>query len=117
MNAERAAERRADARKTVVWPARMLHGRINYACVLYDLSAGGAKLRFDRKLSLTAGPVLISCSKIGELWADIVYARGNILGVRFQADREEVAALLSHANRAYRFAAHKPKVGRPRVRP
>ncbi|MGE0733779.1 MAG: PilZ domain-containing protein [Alphaproteobacteria bacterium] len=109
-------DKRASKRRAVVWPARMLQGRVSYACILFDLSTGGAKLRFDRDLTLTRESVLISSPRLGELWADIVHMRGTIVGVRFQGPPEDVAVLLARAKLETGPQKQKPWARRPRRR-
>ena len=97
MQFDQAQERRIGKRRRVVWACRMTQGRVTYAGVLYDVSVGGARLKFDRKLLLKTEPVLIWSPKFGELRGEIVYQRNNVVGVRFLGPRDAVDMLLKRA--------------------
>ena len=95
-SAERVAgtiENRKYHRSTVLWPATLVCRNMPLDCVIFNISANGAKVIVKSALEgVTA--VILSCPRFGDLAADIVWRNQSSIGLRFVAPPEDVAKAL-----------------------
>ena len=86
-------ENRRYHRTTVLWPATLLCRNTSFDCVIFNISANGAKVMIKNKLE-TKTPVILSSSKFGDLAGEVVWQNPNALGIRFFQPPEEIVKLL-----------------------
>lgn len=91
-----AKEQRRHIRKRVLWTARLETKDGALDCIILNVSRSGAKLR------LTVPPLLLQPVKLvmesyGTLPAEIVWQQADNMGIRFDADPDEVAKILGDA--------------------
>jgi hypothetical protein len=97
-------------RANVLWPATLLADGERFDCIILDLSANGARLRVAGSTEALKGLVL-EAPRFGSLMGDVAWRRETELGLRFNDDPEEVAALLGDMLPAVRCVAEKKAVG------
>lgn len=83
------ADRREQQRRTVLWPARLMVGRHEVACQIWNLSLGGARIRCDLPLRVGT-PVSLKIPGIDSLAAHISWGEGDSMGLRFVDDEAHV---------------------------
>ncbi|MBV9522659.1 MAG: PilZ domain-containing protein [Alphaproteobacteria bacterium] len=96
MSAERVEgtlEQRRYHRTTVLWPATLLCRNNSFACVIFNISASGAKVMIKNTLEMKM-PVIISSTRFGDVAGEIVWQNPSALGVRFLAPPEEIIKTL-----------------------
>jgi PilZ domain len=96
MSAERivgTAENRKYHRASVLWPATLLCRNNSFECVIFNISANGAKLMIKNSLEDKAR-VTLSSSRFGAFDGDIVWRSPHSLGIRFLLAPEQVAEVL-----------------------
>ena len=77
-------ERRAFWRTTVLWSGH-LHALGDSAdCVILDVSANGAKLRFSGDVNLTEDSCALEVSRLGVFACEIAWLHGNRAGLSFR---------------------------------
>jgi hypothetical protein len=94
--AERIAgtiENRRYHRSTVLWPATLVWRRNSYDCVIFNISANGARVMIGDAASEMKMVTLCS-PRFGEIEGEIVWRGPSAIGVRFSAPPEEVAKAL-----------------------
>jgi PilZ domain len=94
--AERIAgtiENRKYHRSTVLWPATLLCRNSAFDCVIFNISANGAKVMMGNELEVKT-QVILSSVRFGDLAGEIVWRSPNSIGVRFFASPEDVAKAL-----------------------
>jgi len=85
MIAEEEDNRRGGPRRSVLWPARLLVGRHEFACQIFNLSLGGARIRID--LPLKEGSlVALKAPSRRALEAYVAWSAGDNLGLQFADD-------------------------------
>lgn len=92
-SAERIAgtiENRRYHRSTVLWPATLVFSDTSLDCVIFNISANGAKVIIKGFPESTV-MVTLSCRRFGELETEIVWRNQTSLGLRFMKPPEEVA--------------------------
>jgi hypothetical protein len=83
-------ENRRFHRSTVLWPANLhVYGKV-IDCVVFNISANGAKIICKEAIP-DKTPVTLSSTRFGEFPGEIVWASGTNLGIRFAAAPTEVA--------------------------
>jgi hypothetical protein len=74
---------REHARRSVLWPARLIiAGQRDVRCVVVDLASGGAKLRTETPVAIGKSIKLRSLRFVRE--GCVVWAVGDHIGVRFK---------------------------------
>jgi hypothetical protein len=92
MGAERVEgtiENRRYHRTTVLWPATLQCRNNTYECVIFNISANGAKVMLKNSLEMKT-PVIISSNHFGEIAGEIVWLNPNAIGIRFFSPPEEI---------------------------
>lgn len=75
-------ETRVYRRRSVLWPAKLLIGRHEISCQIWNLSLGGARVRVD--LPIQQGTDLIlSIEGRGQLSATVVWSENEAMGLDF----------------------------------
>lgn len=95
-NAKRVAgtiENRRYRRSTVLWPATVICRHSAFDCVIFNISANGAKIMI-KNVPEDATSVILSCRRFGDLEAEIMWRNQNAIGLRFAASPEDVAKAL-----------------------
>ena len=77
--------RRRQHRRSVLWPARLVVGRHEFACQIWNLSLGGARIRCDLPLRV-GSPVTLSVAGKRALDAHVSWSEGDSLGLSFVDD-------------------------------
>ena len=96
MSAERnlgTVENRKYRRASVLWPATLLCRNNSFECVIFNMSANGAKVMIKNSLEDKAR-VTLSCTHFGALEGDIVWRSPSAIGIRFVLAPEHVAQAL-----------------------
>ncbi len=96
MGAERivgTAENRRYHRASVLWPATLLCRNNSFECVIFNISANGAKLMIKNSLEDKAR-VTLSSPRFGAFDGDVVWRSPGSLGIRFLLAPEQVAEVL-----------------------
>ncbi len=97
MEAEkRHSELRRCERTTVWWSGALVYREQIVACVIVNISAGGAMVRVEDPAFLMTS-VMLRNSRIGELAAEILWRQDGEMGLRFADDPETVAEIIGRA--------------------
>ena len=89
------AEQRRHIRKRVLWAARLDTAEGPFNCVILNVSRSGAKLRLPAATTISSRePIQLVLEAFGELRAEIVWQRGDKMGIRFTTDPDQVAAII-----------------------
>jgi hypothetical protein len=86
-------ENRRYPRSTVLWPATLVWRRNMYDCIVFNISANGAKVMIkdaaeDMKMVTLCSP------RFGEFEGEIVWRAPGAVGLRFSASPDEVTKIL-----------------------
>ena len=93
---EQSSETRRFERTTVLWSGQLLFDDQSVACVIVNISSGGAMLRSgDPAIFVTS--VVLRSSRIGDLAAEVVWRQDEEIGLKFVDDPEIVAGVLGRA--------------------
>jgi PilZ domain len=88
---ERMKERRRYERKRLLWAATVEVRGQRFEGMIVDLSAGGARIRFDAPVA-TGDELTLVLKQLDELGAKVVWQREGEAGLQFLLAPEEVAA-------------------------
>jgi len=91
--AEAMMERRAYERRNVQWSARIVLPEGAFACTVYDLSLGGARVRLVAQLQKNQR-VRLDLEKIATLNAEVVWLGIGMVGIRFTDDAAYIGRTL-----------------------
>ena len=93
---EQPPEIRRFDRTTVLWSGQLVYREQIVACVIVNISAGGAMVRSeDTAFYMTS--VVLRNSRIGDLAAEVLWRQGDELGLKFADDPETVAGIIGRA--------------------
>lgn len=92
---ENSEHRRFD-RTTVLWSGQLVFQEQAVACVIVNISAGGAMVRTEDAAYCQTSVVLRN-EHIGDLAAQVVWRQNKELGLKFSDDPETVAGFLGQA--------------------
>jgi hypothetical protein len=93
---ERPVENRRFERTKVLWSGHLIYREQSVGCIIVNIAAGGAMVRSDDP-AFVMTPVVLRNSRIGDLTAEVVWRRGNELGLKFVDNPETVAAIIGRA--------------------
>lgn len=93
---ERPSEYRRYERTTVLWSGNLVYRDQSVACIIVNISAGGAMVRADDP-AFVMSPVVLRNSRIGDLIAEVMWRRDDELGLKFVDDPETVAEIIGRA--------------------
>ena len=86
-------ENRRYHRSTVLWPATLIWRRSSFACVVFNISANGAKVMI-KDAAAEMKMVTLCSPRFGELDGEVVWRAPGAVGMRFIATPEDVAKIL-----------------------
>jgi hypothetical protein len=86
-------ENRRYHRSTVLWPATLVWRRSSFDCVVFNISANGAKVMI-KDAAAEMKMVTLCSPRFGELDGEIVWRAPGAVGLRFIATPEDVARTL-----------------------
>jgi PilZ domain len=86
-------ENRRYHRSTVLWPATLVWRRNTYDCIIFNISANGAKVMI-KDASEEMKMVTLCSGRFGEFEGEVVWRGQGAIGMRFSAPPEEVARAL-----------------------
>ncbi len=90
------SEVRRFERTTVLWSGQLVYREQIVACLIVNISSGGAMVRAeDSAIFVTS--VVLRCSRIGDLAAKVVWRQDEEIGLKFADDPEIVAGVLGQA--------------------
>ncbi len=87
-------DQRRHIRKRVLWAAQLETADGTFNCIVLNVSRSGAKLRFA-KVVQTQEPVALLGDAFGKIPAEVVWQRGDKVGIRFAADPEQIAQMMA----------------------
>jgi hypothetical protein len=90
-----ATDRREHQRKAGLWSARLDTGTGSFACVVLNLSRGGAMLQVEAPIDPRQAVTLV-IERFGRLRAEVVWRvkEKNKIGLRFTDEPEKMARVL-----------------------
>src|SRR5262245_40419107 len=91
-----ASNRRKHPRTSVLWPGQVSKPDGRADCLVFNLSAGGAKLRVTEPVQLNTD-LTLRIAQFGDFCGTVVWTAKNLVGVRFSTAAAEVAARLGAA--------------------
>ena len=91
-------KRRRYVRTTVLWSGHLVHGDQVLACLIVNISAGGAMVRTD-DAAICPASVTLRSARIGDLAAEVTWRKNNEMGLKFLDDDQTVAAHIGKALR------------------
>ena len=93
---EQSSETRRFERTTVLWSGKLIFQEQSVACVIVNISSGGAMVRAeDSGIFVTS--VVLRSSRFGDLAAEVVWRQDEEIGLKFVDDPEIVAGVLGRA--------------------
>ncbi len=88
------AERRDLMRTLVMWAAEITHQDETYNCIVLNISTEGAKIRLYKRVNYISD-VTLHIDRIGDLPGEVVWHRGEMIGIKFvEAPEINVARIL-----------------------
>lgn len=76
-------------RRSVLWPAKLLIGRHEISCQIWNLSLGGARVRVD--LPIQEGTKLVlSIESRGQLNATVAWSKDEAMGLDFNVPSAKI---------------------------
>ncbi|MHA1151100.1 MAG: PilZ domain-containing protein [Alphaproteobacteria bacterium] len=93
---EQPSEIRRFERTTVLWSGQLVYREQSVACVIVNISAGGAMVRSEDP-AFYATSVVLRNSRIGDLAAEVLWRQDDELGLKFADDPETVAEIIGRA--------------------
>lgn len=87
-----SADARAYRRRSVLWPAKVLVGRHEFSCQIWNMSLAGARVRLDMPIKEGTAVQLVMAGR-GEIPAVVRWYRDNAAGLAFVIEPEEVRML------------------------
>ncbi len=88
---KRMPERRRFQRAKVLWSGHLVYGDQLVACLIVNISAGGAMVRTDGAVICPAS-IILRNARIGDLAAEVTWRKNNEMGLKFLEDDQMVAA-------------------------
>ena len=89
-------DRRLDARKSVIWKARLRRDGSIFACEVFDVSSEGAKARIEHAPPIDA-TVVLEIERLGMFCGEVRWRTGNQVGIRFLESASSIEARLRDA--------------------
>ena len=92
--AKGSRENRDFRRRSVLWPAKIIIGKHELSCQVWNLSLGGARVRID--LPIQEGTdVTLSVTGRGELAATVAWTREGSLGLDFRVGPDVIKRMFA----------------------
>ncbi len=89
-------ENRRFERTTVLWSGKLVYREQSVACLIVNISSGGAMVRSEDP-AFYATSVVLRNARIGDLAAEVVWRQNDELGLKFADDPETVAEIIGRA--------------------
>lgn len=84
-------ERRAFWRTTVLWSGHLHAAGTRQECVILDVSANGAKLRFPADVAMDDDFCALEVERLGIFSCDVAWKKGNRVGLCFREGLSTIA--------------------------
>lgn len=97
-----APENRDHSRRRLLWRARLQCGVHDFDCWVYDLSLGGAKVRFDLPLALDCA-VVLDIPDIGAISGKVAWSVAGQMGIDFILGPNQIEKLFGSRTRFMRL--------------
>ena len=91
-------ERRRFERAKVLWSGQLIYGDETAACLIVNISAGGAMVRSEAA-AICPASVTLRNARIGDLAAEITWRKNDEMGLKFLEDDQTVAIRIAKALR------------------
>ena len=91
-------ERRRFERAKVLWSGQLIYGDETAACLIVNISAGGAMVRSEAA-AICPASVTLRNARIGDLAAEITWRKNDEMGLKFLEDDQTVAVRIGKALR------------------
>lgn len=88
------AERRHHRRTHVLFSGRLISGDRSASGVLFDISAGGARMRISEPLEPRSALTLRLASRL-DFHVEVAWREGNMIGLKFREAPARIAATLA----------------------
>ena len=95
LNRSTEKERRAFWRTTVLWSGHLHAAGDSAECVILDVSANGAKLRFSEEIDLAEMSCALEVARLGVFACEIAWSCGNRAGLRFSEGLSTIASQMN----------------------
>ena len=86
-------DRRGHGRKPVNILATLTCGKDIHSCHIVELSEAGARLRLASEFATVEGKAKLAAAEIGAHEAEVVWQRGDLVGVRFTAVKKRATGV------------------------
>ncbi len=88
-------EQRDHVRRRILWRAKLQCGAHEFDCWIYDLSLGGAKIRFDLPLTPDCA-VVLNIPDIGAISGKVTWSVAGQMGIDFILGPDRIGKLFGH---------------------
>jgi len=78
-------DRRGHGRKPANILATLKRGKDIFSCHIVELSEAGARIKLANEFAVVEGTARLTAAEIGDLEAEIVWQKGDTVGLRFTA--------------------------------
>ena len=86
-------ERRKYKRGHVLWQGKRQCGRYEFDCGVYNMSLGGANIRFDLPIAEDCG-VVLSIKDVGVISGRVAWSVSGLMGIDFITSEDKIRKLL-----------------------
>ena len=86
-------DRRGHGRKPVNILATLKRGNDFFSCHIVEISDAGARVRLASEFAVVEGMARLTAAEIGDLEAEIVWQKGDLLGLRFTAVKKRATGM------------------------
>ena len=93
---KQTSETRRFDRTTVLWSGHLISQEQSVACVIVNISSGGAMVRSEDP-AFFATSVVLRNARFGDLAAEVVWRQNEEFGLKFADDPKMVAEIISRA--------------------
>lgn len=88
-------ENRDRVRKRLLWRAKLQCGMHDFDCWIYDLSLGGALIRFDLPIASDCAVVLV-VPDVGAISGRVAWSVAGKMGIEFILGPDKISKLFGH---------------------
>lgn len=93
MNTDSSINMRRDERRDVSFETEIFVGDEVIGCRILNISVGGARIKAARHFEHDSA-IVLSIEPFGRFPSDIVWSRGDTLGIKFQGDPLQMAEVI-----------------------
>lgn len=87
-------DQRRHKRRSVLWMGSVVLGRHQFPCQIWNLSLGGARIKFDIPLQ-SGTEVYLSIPTRGDIAASVVWVEGQTTGLKFRQSPESIEEIFA----------------------